>query len=522
MGLWGLTGPSFCDKLFATSRLRHWPTLIDTGRAMFNSPLPNSSSSTLPGCDELLVPLHLGQPGPLRVSDPVALVDVLRQALDDGTRSTESILRATTDAARVLTGSHGAALALRTNGVIVCRARSGDIAPELGYALNVESGISGECLRSATILVCNDAAADPRVDREACLGLGVRSIVVVPLRGAMGIAGIMEAFSTRAYAFGTEQIGCLRALAEIAEAAHEREGRTPSPAAATVTPAAFRPALFSPPAIASQGLASGSIDAQAHAAKFSDEYSSKRVYWIPAVAAIALLLVSLVAWWSWHAPAAEIEASGATVSSSNPPDETSQRAAPRVLPLKPNPGIASQSSDLSRTNGVLHNAAEIDPETVGPHLSDSAPSPSAETSEANPDKATLGSASASTVNEPAPTVEVTPSTTAVDLPSLSSTPATLPAFGARVSTGVTEANLIRKVNPIYPPEARMQRLAGLVTLDATVNEDGSIHNIKVIGGPPLLASAATTAVKQWRYSPSTLDGKPIEVQKRITIIFKLP
>jgi protein TonB len=78
------------------------------------------------------------------------------------------------------------------------------------------------------------------------------------------------------------------------------------------------------------------------------------------------------------------------------------------------------------------------------------------------------------------------------------------------------------VNPIYPAEARIQRLAGLVALDATVAEDGSIDNIKIISGPPLLASAATAAVKQWRYSPSTLDGKPIEVQKRITIVFKLP
>src|ERR1039458_4999709 len=161
---------------------------------MDNSPLPNFSGSAFPGRDELPIPLGLGQPGPLRVSDPL-----------------ESILRATTDAARVLTGAHGTALALRTDGVILCRARSGDIAPALGAPLNVESGISGECLRSATVLVCNDAASDPRVDREACLSLGVRSIVVVPLRGGMGVAGLMEAFSTRAYAFGTEQIDTLRA-----------------------------------------------------------------------------------------------------------------------------------------------------------------------------------------------------------------------------------------------------------------------------------------------------------------------
>ena len=64
---------------------------------MDNSPLPNFSGSAFPGRDELPIPLGLGQPGPLRVSDPLGLIDVLRQALDGGTRSTESILRATTD-----------------------------------------------------------------------------------------------------------------------------------------------------------------------------------------------------------------------------------------------------------------------------------------------------------------------------------------------------------------------------------------------------------------------------------------
>jgi TonB family protein len=188
--------------------------------------------------------------------------------------------------------------------------------------------------------------------------------------------------------------------------------------------------------------------------------------------------------------------------------------------LKPNPGVPSHHTEQSTTKEVLQNAAEIDPEVVGPGSANSGTSSTTGISEAIPEKTTVSSASAA--SEAAPTVEVTPSTTPADLPGLSPSPTTLPAFGARVSTGVSEATLIRKVNPIYPAEARIQRLAGLVALDATVAEDGSIDNIKIISGPPLLASAATAAVKQWRYSPSTLDGKPIEVQKRITIVFKLP
>ena len=489
---------------------------------MDTSPLPNLSGSTLPGRDALPIPLYRGQPGPPQVSDTLALVDVLRQALDGGTRSTESILRATTDAARVLTGADGTALALRTNGVIVCRARSGEIAPELWAPLNIESGISGACLRSATILICNDAATDQRVDHEACFSLGVRSIVVVPLRGAMGIAGIMEVFATRAYAFGSEQINSLRVLAEIVEAAYDREGRTPGPAAVSVTSTGRRSALFATPGIPSHRPDSKDIGEQTRAAKFSDEYSPKRRYWIPALAAIALLLVSTVAWWSWRDSSTEIAASETRVTSSSPPEETSSGAALRVFPLKPNPGIASRPSERTKTEGVLQNAAQIDPEMVGSQPTNSGTNPAIERLGASPGKPTSGSEPASPDSEPAPTVEVTPSTTQADLSVLSSSPTTLPAFGARVSTGVTEATLIRRVNPIYPPEARIQRLAGLVTLDVTVAEDGSIHNVKVVSGPALLASAATMAVKEWRYSPSTLDGKPIEVQKRITINFKLP
>src|SRR5579859_7124007 len=74
--------------------------------------------SASPGRDELPIPLRVGHTGPVPGSDHLALVDVLRQALDEGTRSPESILKATADAARVLTGAHGTALALRADGVI--------------------------------------------------------------------------------------------------------------------------------------------------------------------------------------------------------------------------------------------------------------------------------------------------------------------------------------------------------------------------------------------------------------------
>ena len=70
--------------------------------------------------------------------------------------------------------------------------------------------------------------------------------------------------------------------------------------------------------------------------------------------------------------------------------------------------------------------------------------------------------------------------------------------------------------------ARIQRLAGSVTLDATIAPDGAVRDVKAISGPSALAPAAIAAVRQWRYSPPLLNGARIEVHKEITIVFKLP
>ncbi len=89
---------------------------------------------------------------PIRPSEVSAIFSKLRQILDDGAQSLDSILRAITDAARVVTGADGIALALRSNGMVVCQARAGEIAPHVGAQLNVDSGISGESHRQSSPL----------------------------------------------------------------------------------------------------------------------------------------------------------------------------------------------------------------------------------------------------------------------------------------------------------------------------------------------------------------------------------
>src|SRR6266571_1306699 len=108
---------------------------------------------------------------------------------------------------------------------------------------------------------------------------------------------------------------------------------------------------------------------------------------------------------------------------------------------------------------------------------------------------------------------------------ISSTPVSVPKAATptrvRVSQGVTQGLLIRKVQPTYPPLARQARIQGAVLLQAEISKDGTIQNLRLISGHPMLTSAAIDAVKQWRYKPYILNGEPVEVETQITVNFTL-
>ncbi|MFZ0293016.1 MAG: TonB family protein [Candidatus Sulfotelmatobacter sp.] len=108
---------------------------------------------------------------------------------------------------------------------------------------------------------------------------------------------------------------------------------------------------------------------------------------------------------------------------------------------------------------------------------------------------------------------------------ISSTPVAVPKVATpqrvRVSAGVTSGLLIRKVNPSYPPLARQARISGTVILRAVISKDGSIENLSLVSGHPMLAPAAIEAVKQWKYKPYLLNGEPVEVDTEIQVNFTL-
>jgi protein TonB len=95
-----------------------------------------------------------------------------------------------------------------------------------------------------------------------------------------------------------------------------------------------------------------------------------------------------------------------------------------------------------------------------------------------------------------------------------------PLTTIKVSQGVSQGLLIKRVNPVYPHAALAIHAQGAVQIEATVNKEGKVVNPKVLSGDAVLAQAALEAVRQWRYKPYYLDGEPVEIKTQITVKFK--
>jgi TonB family protein len=93
------------------------------------------------------------------------------------------------------------------------------------------------------------------------------------------------------------------------------------------------------------------------------------------------------------------------------------------------------------------------------------------------------------------------------------------AKSSAVGGKVQQARLLKSVPPTYPELARSLRLAGDVTLDALITADGNVRDIKVVSGAVLLQQAAINAVRQWKYEPAQLDGKPVPMHLSLTVKF---
>ena len=150
-----------------------------------------------------------------------ALVAVKREVEALGT-DLDAALHLVARRAQAFTRATGAAIALTEGREMICRANAGRDAPPLGARLEIGSGFSGECVSTGMLLRCDDSETDPRVNRESCRALGIRSMAAAPIRADAAIIGLLEVFSPEPSAFGSEDELVLSRLAEIISAAVHR------------------------------------------------------------------------------------------------------------------------------------------------------------------------------------------------------------------------------------------------------------------------------------------------------------
>jgi TonB family protein len=473
--------------------------------------------------------------------DETTAISSLKKVIAAGDHRLDPILATITDAAHQLTGASGAALAMWKEGAMVCRARSGE-APPLGARLNAETGISGECLRTGETQHCADSENNPIVDVEVCRSLGLRSIAVLPIQGWRGINGVLEVFSPKAGAFTEQHIALLQQLAALAERARASQPHGASAAAPKVSVEQRQPS----------GLLPASDRFRDVALAFLGPRS--RLFALGVAGLLAISLLGLVIWIGWRGPDEGLSKAHAAAGVPAGSEGVSREAVTRVKAHPPdddpvwkvNPGGETMltSSDKTSAGIPVKLASKVDiflgqkapasqpadrPSSKGdrPLLATDAVAQGAIPRLANGTRPSQSSDlplnDASSAEPPA--ISMAASQSVANQAALSgvlSAKASLPGLSAPVSQGVSGGQLLRRIPPVYPAQARLLRLEGAVSLTATVMEDGTVRDVKVVEGAPALAQSAVDAVKHWRYKPYVLDGTAVKNDVKIRIDFKLP
>ena len=414
----------------------------------------------------------------------------------------EIVLHEIAEQACLATGATGAAIVLERDGEMVCRASSGSTTPKMGSRLDTSAGLSGECFKTRQTQWCDDTKSDPRVDADVSDRLGVRSVVVMPLLRGSDVVGVIELFSSRPYAFGARDERTLEVLADrtlnnLEHAAHPsnlenkpeesiREQLAPEPEQALEQ---TQPEEEPYVPVSQPRSLEAPVASQEQKGTFAALYGLAASSWmLGAVALVCAALLGLVLGWQFGTHGADPPAHSDLIAPTTevlaappaPAKDANKRSAPPSA--QPSTPAAKPSVDRVPPGGLLvfENGKEV---------FRMPPNPSATANQAGG-------------MQPASAVE--------------------PDSVAPMSPTAAEGSLLRRVEPQYPEAAREQNIQGRVVLEAHIGASGEVQEVQLVSGPPLLVQAATVAVRQWKFKPRFVNGKPVEMQTRITLNFRLP
>jgi len=409
------------------------------------------------------------------------------------------------------------ALALMRDGQMVCRAATGQLAPDLGIPLNVRDGLSGACLETRQPQLSVDTEFDPRVDPAVSRRLGIRSILIVPVFEDSGknaqFTGVLEVFSLSPAAFShQDQVlleGFAAECARIRQAAVALSQRKPA-AAATTAAELLPPDSAIPAAVA----ASQPVAIRPRYEAWTLALGGLAIF---TTIAVSFLMGTRIGWLSSPShiqvppPIAAEPAAGNTNPSFPPsPAKTSRGNAPEAA-----------SEKMPARTAKAHSAAAAEPSTdelvvyeKGKVIFRIKPAP-VKADSAKPGKAT----GHTLVSDPVTSDSTPPDSNAIVK---ASSATKLAPSSVWLSAAQAEKLLRSRTEPLYPPEALAAHRAGNVVLEVQVAEDGTVASIRTLSGDPLLASAAADAVRNWRYQPYRRHDRPAQFQTDVTLTFNLP
>jgi TonB family protein len=405
--------------------------------------------------------------------------------------------------ARLATAASGALIALACGNKMVCRATLGDKAPSTGVRLNTHSGLSGACVQTREMQLCDDTLADARVNAVACRDLGIRSIVVLPVLDGGDLWGVLEIFSSAPHAFNESDLQTLQSLSRrISNTVQE----------AMAGGSALAPEAFSqPPAEDSAPTDSEQLGLSLNPSELGTEIARKD-YRTSLLTAAVLALAVLLGWmvgrvgWSLAVNRAPIQI---------PMTEEAQ-ATPQAIPNTQPPPRSPKAADARKPEA----ATTAPPAPVKP-----APKPKVRTAE--PMGGLVVYEHGKVVFRMAPSQPESPTmiepgvvgSDAIQKAAIHEDEKTVASVPA---TAATSGYLLQRVEPEYPEAARKQLIQGPVVLTLLVGISGSVKELTVVSGDPQLTKAATDAVWQWRFKPHQLKGKTVEFETRVTVNFALP
>jgi TonB family protein len=412
--------------------------------------------------------------------------------------------------ARLATAASGAVIALACGDKMVCRATLGDKAPSAGVCLNTRSGLSGACVQTREMQLCDDTLADPRVNVVACRDLGIRSIVVLPVLDGGELWGVLELFSSTPRAFNESDLQALQSLnRKISSTVHEAiEGGV----------IAMGLEAFSGPS-ASDAAAPEPAKPEALPAPVQENTATvRRDYRTGALTAAVLALAVFLGWmvgrvgWTMavnRAPAQvpmtseEAQAAAQVGPDARPAPPRLEEPSTPTTPVTSIPGPPVAAKPVLKPKAERDVPIELNGELVvyehGKVVFRMGPSGKESPSNAEPGVVVSGAIQNAATRED----------------DGSAVPAAIPHPSAN-------SYLLERVEPLYPEAARQQHVQGPVVLNVLVGRSGLVREAGVISGDPQLAKAATDAVRQWRFYPHKLNGKAVEFETRITVNFALP